>query len=183
MKGLIVLGNGFEDVEAISVIDLLRRSKLEIDAVTNNQTLEVETAFGITLKAQKFLKDVSAKDYDFLVIPGGRAVRTVWVNDRTLADLIIQFASSKKLVAAICAGPLLVGKLGLYKDLPYTCFPGSETFITAGKYSPKEGVITAGNFITAKAMGYGIDFGLAIIEYLQGKKQREQIYQSIRGEL
>lgn len=183
MKGLIVLGNGFEDVEAISVIDVLRRSKLEIDTVTNNKTLEVETAFGITLNAQKFLKDVNEKDYDFLVIPGGRAVRTVWGNDRNLAELITQFVSSKKLVAAICAGPLLVGKLGFYKDLPYTCFPGSETYITAGKYSPKEGVITAGNFITAKAMGYAIDFGLAIIEYLQGKRQREQIYLSIRGEL
>lgn len=183
MKGLIVLADGFEDVEAIATIDVLRRSKLEIHLATINKNLFVESAQHLIVKAEKEWEKIAEKDYDFLVIPGGRAVFSVWDQFSPLSKLIDQFVLSKKLVAAICAGPALVGKLGHYQNHSYTCFPGSEKVIVGGHYSPKETVIRDGNFITAKAMAFAIDFGLAIVEYLQGKEQREKIYHSIRGEL
>ncbi|MGD9604743.1 MAG: DJ-1 family glyoxalase III [Bacilli bacterium] len=183
MKGLIVLADGFEDVEAVATIDVLRRSKIEIHIATINKNLLVESSNHLMVKAEKEWEKVIEKDYDFLVIPGGRAVFSVWDQFAPLSKLIDQFVLSKKLVAAICAGPALVGKLGHYQNHSYTCFPGSEKVIVGGHYLPKETVIRDGNFITAKAMAFTIDFSLAIIEYLQGKEQRERMNHSVRGEL
>ncbi|HNZ50304.1 MAG TPA: DJ-1/PfpI family protein [Bacilli bacterium] len=183
MKGLIILADGFEDVEAIATIDVLRRSKINVDVVTINKNLFVESAHNIVVKAEKEWKKVTEKDYDFLVIPGGRAVYSVWDQFAPLTNLINQFVSSQKLVAAICAGPALVGKLGHYHNHSYTCFPGSEKTIVGGQYLPKESVVRDGNFITAKAMAFTFEFSLAIIEFLQGKEQKEQVRRNIRGEL
>jgi 4-methyl-5(b-hydroxyethyl)-thiazole monophosphate biosynthesis len=183
VKGLIILADGFEDVEAIATIDVLKRSKLVVDLVTLNSNLEVKSSRGIIIKTEKKLSEVKETDYDFLVIPGGAAIFNVWNDNQTISLLINQFVASLKLVAAICAGPALVGKLGHYQNRQFTCFPGSEKAIMGGKYLPNKAVIRDGNFITAKAMAFSIDFGLEIVEYLQGKNQREQINHSIRGEL
>jgi len=183
MKGLIILANGFEDSEAITTIDILKRSKLLLDIATINQNFEVESQSKLIVKANCLLKDLNLKEYDFLVIPGGKAVPTVLDKENQISDLIISFVEREKLVATICAAPSLVGKLGYFNNVPYTCFPSFEKNIVGGKYLFKRGVIKNGNFITAKAMGYTIDFALEIIEYLQGKEQRKIISKSIYGEL
>lgn len=183
MKGLIILANGFEDVEAIATIDVLRRSKLTVDMVTVNNTLDVLTQSNILLKAEKMLKDVNKKEYDFLIIPGGKAVRLVLNNHEELAKWITDFVDNKKLVAAICAAPSLVGKLGYFDNIPFTCFPGFHSTSTGGIYHQEKGVIRVDNFITAKSMGYSIEFALEIIDYLQGAEQRNDTYKNIFGEL
>lgn len=183
MKGLVILGNGFEDTEAIATIDVLKRSKLIIDTASVNETLDVISQCDIRVMANVLLKDVNPKDYDFLVIPGGRAVFSVLDKNANVSKIIKQFVEDNKLVAAICAGPSQVGKLGYYKNISYTCFPGAEKSITEGKHCPHKSVISEGNFITAKSMAYACDFALEIIEFLQGKEQRKIIDKSIHGEL
>lgn len=182
MKGLVVLGNGFEDTEAIATIDVLRRAKLELDLASMHDTLEVESQTGITINATILFKDVNPNDYAFLVIPGGRAVFNVLDKSERLSEVIKDFANKQKLVAAICAGPSQVGKLGLYENQNYTCFPTTEEQVTHGTLMQDKGVVVSNNFITAKAMAYSIDFGLAIVEYLLGSEKKEQVRSAAFGE-
>lgn len=182
MKGLFVLGNGFEDTEAIATIDILRRAKLELDLASMHDDLEVTSQTGIKVTASMLFKNANFKDYDFLVIPGGRAVFNVLDHSEKLSEIVREFAKENKLVAAICAGPTQVGKLGLYENHTFTCFPTTEDKITKGTLKQDEGVIVSGNFITAKAMAYSIDFGLAIVEYLLGKEKKEQVRKAAYGE-
>ncbi|MDD3106630.1 MAG: DJ-1/PfpI family protein, partial [Bacilli bacterium] len=150
MKGFIILADGFEDVEAIATIDILRRSKLDVELVTINDNLEVTSSHQLVVKAEKHLSKVCVEEYDFLIIPGGRAVFSVWDQYKPLDTVIGQFVSSNKLVCAICAGPALIGKLGYFADHQFTCFPGSEKNITKGTYLKHKNVVCDHQFITAK---------------------------------
>lgn len=179
MKGLIILADGFEDVEAIGTIDILRRSGIEIKTCAIS-SINIVTSHNIKIEADCLLKDLE-EEYDFLVIPGGRAVSTILDKSKEIDELIKEFAKKNKLIAAICAAPSLVGKLGYLKNKEFTCFPGFEDKVIDGKYSSNKGVVVSGNFITSKAMGYTNDFALSIVEFLQGKKQREKIANSIIG--
>lgn len=179
MKGLVLLANGFEDTEALATIDVLKRSDLKITTATVNEDLLVTSAYGLKVYADMQYANIKSKDFDFLIIPGGEAIVNVWDKETSLSDLIKDFVSEKKLIAAICAGPSVVGKLGFFKDLEYTVFPGFEKGIE-GKLS-QEGVVVTDKFITAKAMYYSIDFALAIVEKLLGKAKRNQVFESIKG--
>lgn len=178
-KGIIILADHFEDVEAIATIDVLRRAGLEITMVSVKDTLDLETQSKVQIKAEKLLKDVDVVDYDFLVIPGGKAVNETLVKNEELTTLIKAFVFGEKLVATICAAPLLLGKLGFFWDKKFTCFPSCEEGIT-GKYTAKE-LEVADNLITARAMYYSMDFAVAIVEYLLGKEKAKEVMQSIKG--
>lgn len=180
MKGLILLANGVEENEAICTIDILVRAGIEVVKATPNEHLDVTTSHGITIKADCFFDKVKATDYDFLVIPGGSAVETVWHKHHSVTNLIQDFIDQKKLVAAICAAPSLIGKMGAFKNEKYTCFPGYEEFSIAGKKCNKN-VVVSNNFITAKSMYYTIDFALAIVEKLLGKEKSHEILLKIKG--
>lgn len=183
MRGLVILGDGFEDTEAIATIDILRRAKLDLDLVAVENSLELLTQSGITVKADMLLSEIKVENYNFIVIPGGKAVFNVLDKTLALSDIILDFADKDKLIAAICAGPSQVGKLGLYEGEYYTCFPATESVIPSGNYQPNNGVVVSDNYITAKAMGYSIDFALAIVEYLLGKDASDKVRKSIHGEI
>lgn len=183
VKGLIILADGFQDSEALATRDVLKRSRLQVDTASIHNSLEVQSQTGLVVKADLFLKDAKSKDYDFLIIPGG-SIGVSNLNKEKMVDQIInEFVEDKKLVAAICAGPSVVGKSLHYDSRSYTCFPGMEKYISGGKYQKEKPVIRDGNFITAKSMAYSVDFALEIIEYLQGKEQRASVLKNIRGEL
>ena len=180
MKSLIILENGFEDVEALATIDILRRSKIDVTTASFSAN-KIQTQSGHNIESQKLVKDLDLSDYDFLIIPGGKAVFNYLDKQPMVDDVIDYFYNSNKLICAICAAPLLIGKRGYFKGLKYTCFPGCDEKITDGKNTGK-GVEVSGNFILGKAMYYSVEFALTIIEKVQGKKQREIIEASIKGE-
>ncbi len=180
MKAAIILANGFEDVEALATIDILKRSGILVDTYGLDQG-EVITQYGHIIKTYYLLAQLDVRDYDFLIIPGGGAVVKILDKDPRITTLIQEFVNAKKVICAICAAPLLIGKLGYFKNLNYTCFPGCEETITDGKRINK-GIVVTKKFITAKAMYYSIDFALAIIEKFQGKSQRDFIFKTIKGE-
>jgi len=180
MKALIILENNFEDVEALATIDVLRRSKIEVTTASIHST-SITTQSGHKLESQELLANLDLSDFDFLIIPGGKAVFNVLNKEKIIDDVIDYFYFSNKLICAICAAPLLIGKRGYFKGLKYTCFPGCDETIIEGKNTAK-GVEVNEKFILGKAMYYSIEFALAIIERVQGKKQREIIESSIKGE-
>ena len=182
MKGIILITNFFEDVEAIATVDVLRRAKIDIEYASLNETLDAKTQSNLQIKCDKLLSEVDINKYDFLVIPGGRAVMSDLKNRSMVNTIITAFASQEKLVASICAAPYLVGRLGYFEGGKYTCFPGCNEGVEKGKRVDK-GVVVYKNFITAKSMAYSIDFALEIIEYLLGSNVRKQIDRSVHGEV
>lgn len=180
MKALIILENGFEDVEGLCTIDILKRSR--IDVITASiYSNDIVTQSGHPLKTNVLLKDIDLSDFDFLILPGGKAVFNVLDKEQIIDDVIDYFYNSNKLICAICAAPLLIGKRGYFDGLKYTCFPGCDEKIKLGK-NVNQGVVTNEKFILAKAMYYSVDFALEIIKRVQGKKQMEIIEASIKGE-
>lgn len=177
VKGLILLANGFEDTEAITTIDILRRAKLDLDLVSVHQQLEILTQSKMNIKAEKLLQEIDLNDYDFLVIPGGGAVFNVLSKLEVVNEVIKEFDHKKKLIAAICAAPSLLGKLGLFKNLEFTCYPSCEEGID-GIYTAK-GVEIHKNYITAKSMAYTVDFALEIVSYLLGEKAKVAVSNAI----
>ena len=162
MKGLILLDNYFEDTEALATIDVLTRGGLEVVKVNMSNNKELTTQCNHKIVVDTFYKDINLKDYDFLVIPGGKAVMNSLINDKRVYEAIDTFDNDKKLIACICAAPSLL-RYHL-KGLEYTCFPGFERFIEG--INKNSGVVRTNNYITAKSMYYSIEFGLEIVSYL-----------------
>lgn len=179
MKGLIILVDNFEDVEALCTIDILRRSNIVIDTVSLDKK-EITTQSNNKIMVQYLLNEVDVNSYDFLVLPGGKAVFNILDNDQRIDNLIDDFYNSNKLICAICAAPRLIAKRGYFNNLKFTIFPGCLDGKVLGKQVSK-GVVVEEKFITAKSMYYTTQFALEIINKLQGKQQRKLIENQIKG--
>lgn len=179
MKGLIILADGFEDVEALCTIDILRRSNIVVDTVSLYDK-EVITQSKNKIIVDYLLEEIDETNYDFLIIPGGKAVFNVLDSNKEVEGLIDRFYVNNKLICAICAAPRLIIKKGYLKNKKFTIFPNCIDDYKGGILLD-QGVVVEDNIITAKAMYYSIDFALAIIEKLQGKKQKEIILKQIQG--
>lgn len=162
MKGVILLDNYFEDTEALSTIDVLRRGGIDILKVNMSNNEVLETQFGHKLIVDTFYKDVNFDEFDFLIIPGGKAVMNSLFNDSRVYECIKKFDDKKKLIATICAAPSLIRDY--LTGLDYTCYPSFDRFIN-GNYKGV-GVVRSKNYITAKSMYFSIEFGLEIVKYL-----------------
>lgn len=178
MKGIIVLTDFFEDTEALTTIDILRRAGIQIDMVSLSRKM-ITTQSNIKLECEYLINEVNYEDYDFLVIPGGKAVFKTLVNLEIINDIIMYFSDNKKLIATICAAPFLPGRLGLFKDGNYTCFPGCDEGVEGN--NTNEGVSIYNNLITGKSMAYTAIFALEIVKYLLGDEVKQKIENSIKG--
>jgi len=182
MKLLMLMADGFEDVEAIATKDVLTRGKDEVIMASMMSSLEVKTKTGHGFVCNDMIRNLDFSSFDGLIIPGGPASFKILDKMDIVNDLIKDFVGRKKLVAAICAAPFLIGRLGYFKGLKYTVHPGFEQFIVDGIYCRENGVVVTNNFITAKSMYYSIPFGLAIHEYFHGKESRDALERSCMGE-
>lgn len=172
---LVILAEGFEEIEAITPIDLLRRSGAKV-TVAALGGMTVHGAHGIGVVCDKLLSDCT-EEYDALVLPGGGEGSANLASSFEVLELAVK-TSHKGVVAAICAAPAVVlGKTGLLDGRRVTGFPGSEF---EGLVLEDEKVITDGPIITAQAAGSAVDFSLAIIAKIfdaeTAKKIGKQIY-------
>ena len=166
-KGLIILANGFEESEAIITIDIIKRSKIELDLVSLEKDNTVTSSNNIVVTCDKNYKNINLQHYDFLIIPGGKAVFRFHLDSLITKSMVEFFMTKNKLVAAICAAPMILGKYGYLKDLEYTCFPGCESEEYQGILK-QSNAVTCKNIITGKAAGATFDFAYNIVEYLLG---------------
>ena len=176
MKGVILLAEGFEEIEALCTVDILRRANVEIDMVSITENVTVVGGHGIPVVADKVQSEVSDGMYDFLVLPGGgigvgNLSKSVFVN-----QWIDRFVQTGKIVAAICAAPSLLKDWLQGKQV--TGYPGVVSSIE-GIFYTQESVAKDGNFITGKAMGSSIEFALAVLEAVKGREAMLQIKESI----
>ena len=182
MKYLMLIGDAFEDVEALATQDVLIRGGEEVILASMMGRKEITTKCGNNLVLSQTIDEVDLSSFDALIIPGGPGSFKILAFIKKVDEIISYFADKGKLVSAICAAPMLIGRLGYLKGKNYTCYPGFEEYVVDGNYKRDEGVVCDNNFITAKSMYYSIDFGLRIYEFFHGKKASESLRNACKGE-
>lgn len=164
-SAFIFLAPGFEETEAIGTIDVLRRGGISAEFVSITNSLEVESANGIVIKADRLMNNLPSADA--LVLPGGLPGADNLNACEPLRNLLTQQYHKKSLVAAICAAPLVFGSLGFVNGRKATCYPGFESKLIGAEYT---GAPTTcdGHVITGKGPGYVFAFALEVLRYLMG---------------
>lgn len=170
MKVYIFLAEGFEEIEAITTIDVLRRAELDVTTVSITETKEVRGAHNITVSADSLFTDCNFSDADLLLLPGGLPGAHNLNDFEPLKELLISFNERKKTIAAICAAPLVLGGLGILKHKTVTCYPGFEGELEGAKYTASA-LENDKNIITAKGPGAAMYFSLAIVTKLCGEEK------------
>ena len=167
----IFLDNGFEEIEAITTIDLLRRADIMVTTVSVTGIETVLGAHNIAVKADALFQAVDFSDAEMLILPGG-ATRLGEHND--LCELLLQHNAENKMIAAICAAPSVLGQLGILHGKQATCYPGFESYL--GESFIGGLVVESKNIITAKGPGLNSDFAFCIIEKLKGSDIADKVY-------
>ncbi len=168
-KVLIFLAEGHEEIEALTVVDLLRRAKIDIDTVSITGNRQVTGSHGITTTADKLIEEADFASADMLVLPGGMPGTLNLEACQLLMEQVHAFNDAGKYIAAICAAPTVFGRAGLLKGKKACCYPDMEGDLLEAEVSYDD-VNVAGNVITSRGMGTAIEFGLTIIEVFQGKE-------------
>lgn len=178
-KVAIFLATGFEEIEALTVVDVLRRAKVSVDMISVTGDICVTSSHGITVKADKELDEVASDDsYDMLVLPGGMPGTKNLEACEVLMDKVDRYFKAGKNIAAICAAPTVFGHKGYLDGKKACCYPNMEDQLTGAKVS-YESTVTDKNIITARGMGAAIDFSLAILDKLGDTTPSETIAKSI----
>lgn len=173
-KVYIFLADGFEEIEGLTVVDLLRRAGIEINMVSITGKLQVTGSHKITVLADSLFEETKFDDADMLVLPGGMPGTLHLKEHEGLDKLLRKFHSEKKYIAAICAAPGVLGSKGFLKGKNATCYPGCEEDLAGANVLVRE-VVEDGNMITSRGLGTAIDFSLAIIKKLTDEKTAKEI--------
>ncbi len=164
MRGIVFLYKGFEEIEAVSVIDILRRSDITVELVSLEKSI-VKGSHEIEVLVDKKENEVNPDDYDFLVIPGGSGYKDI-LNSSRVHNLIKSFHKKEKIIAAICAGPVVLQRAGILNGTKATTHPKHMSEL---KNASEEKVVVDKNIITSRGAGTSLDFALKIVEVLKGK--------------
>ena len=175
MKSIcIFLATGFEEVEALFPLDILRRGGVDVKTVSVTGDKTVMGAHGIPVGADMLFEDLKAEEVEMIVLPGGLPGATNLDEHAGLDKLIMDFAAEKKPLAAICASPMVYGKRGLLKGKKATCYPGFDKFLEGAEYTGNK-VEVVENFITGKGPGAAWEFGFAILEKYAGSEKMNEV--------
>lgn len=173
-KAIVFLAEGFEEMEAIGTVDVLRRGGIETKTVSITSEHKVTGAHGMAVLADALLSETDASDADALVLPGGMPGSKNLNECEPLKELLLEQYRHNKIVAAICAAPMVLGGLGLLKGRRATCYPSFEPTLI-GATATGKAVETDGNVITGKGPGLVFDFALAIVAALKSKSVAEEV--------
>ena len=180
MNVWIFLADGFELVEALCPLDVLRRAGANAVTVSVNDTVSVTSSNRVTVRADRTLAEIAGAALpDRIVLPGGMPGASNLRACPTVCDAVRRLAEAGCFVAAICAAPFILGELGLLDGRSATCFPGFESRLTGAILSDKK-VVRDGPFITAAGMGASLSFSAALVTALFGKEKADAVLASIQ---
>ena len=180
MKVVVPFAEGFEEIEAITVVDVLRRTDLDVVTVYLEKN-PVQGSHNISVLTDMSIQDIKSADFECIALPGGMPGSENLKKNNTVLNLLNQIYSIGGVIAAICAAPIALSQAGLLQGKKVTCYPGFEDMMK-GAHLIDEPVVSDGNVITAKGAGCAIPFALKIVEQLQGMeaminlKERMQVY-------
>jgi 4-methyl-5(b-hydroxyethyl)-thiazole monophosphate biosynthesis len=176
-NALVLLAAGFEEIEAITIIDLLRRADIEV-TVAGLELDSVTGSHNISVIPDAYYLDVYPDIFDILILPGGQpGTNNLKSDDKVINWIKNHFKEGKKL-AAVCAAPIVFHAAGITSGLKLTSYPTEKSVFSDSDYK-KENVVKDGNVITGRAVGTAIDFALEIIAELQGRDKAEEIKKMI----
>lgn len=176
-KVYIFLANGFEEIEGLTVVDLLRRAGIDITMVSVTGEMFITGSHQIMVKADALFDDLDYEDADMLVLPGGMPGTKNLSSHEGLDLLLRKFHSKGRKLSAICAAPSVLGSKGLLKGKNATCYPGFEDALL-GAHIKNEGVVFDGNVITSKGLGTAMDFSFGLITSLKSEAVAAEIAKS-----
>ena len=172
----VYLADGFEEVEGLTVVDLLRRAGIETDMVSIMGRKEITGARKIPVLADKLFEEQD--DPDVIVLPGGMPGTLHLKAHEGLADLIRKADKEGKLLAAICAAPTIYGEMGLLEGKNATCYPGMEDKLLGANWQ-EQPVVVDGNFVTSRLVGTAIAFALTLVTILKDEETAKSLANSI----
>jgi 4-methyl-5(b-hydroxyethyl)-thiazole monophosphate biosynthesis len=177
MKTAVLLDEGFEELEAMAPIALLRRAGIETDMISVKNEDKAQGRFGVTYAPCTPIDEYDFSKADCLLLPGGPQWQSLEANEK-VRQLIKDFAQDEtKVLAAICASPTILGRMGLLEGKKYTCFTSmNEDF--GGTYVD-EYAVTDGNLVTGRSAAAAIDFAFAVMERLEGKDFTDKVKESV----
>lgn len=178
-KVYIFLAEGYEEIEGLTVVDLLRRAKIETVMVSITGDINVTGSHRITSKADILFEKADFSDADMLVLPGGIPGTNYLKEHKGLDRLLRESAQKSRILAAICAAPTVLGSKGLLQGKKATCYPGYEEELTGARLDNSV-VVVDDKVITSKGMGTSIDFSLVLIEELAGKTEAKRLAKAIQ---
>lgn len=170
----LFLATGFEEVEALTVVDILRRGNVDCKTVSVMGDYDVTSSHMVTVRADLLFDEKDMNDGDMLILPGGIPGTPNLKAHKGLNELILNYKNAGKYLAAVCAAPTVYGEMGLLEGKNATCYPGMEDGLTgANKLTDK--VVQDGQFVTSRGMGTCIDFGLKLLSLLSDEKLADDV--------
>ncbi|MBE2984751.1 DJ-1/PfpI family protein [Campylobacter sp. RM9344] len=178
-KVAVILANGFEEIEALSVVDILRRAQIDTVTVGLDRAL-VTGSHGIAVQSDILLSELNEIEFDMIVLPGGLPGATNLAKSEELCSLLRKFDDNAKLIAAVCAAPMALEAAGVLKQ-KFTCYPGFESSVRANKsgYTSDKKVVFDHNIITSCGPAMAMEFALELVKELKGIG----VYESVMSEL
>jgi len=168
MMVVIPLANGFEEIEAVSLIDVLRRAEIEV-VIAGVGAKMISGAHEIKIETDRLISQVSSDEMEMMILPGGWDGTHALADDADVQRLLKEMDSKGKMIGAICAAPYALDKAGVLKH-DYTCYPSVEEQIRLDGYTKEQTVVTDGNIMTSRGPGTALCFALAIVERLKGEQ-------------
>ena len=176
-KVYIFLADGFEDIEGLTVVDLLRRAGIDIKTVSIKETTRIQTSHGITMLTDAIFAETDFADADMLVLPGGMPGTKYLAGYKPLIDLLTDFNNKGKKIAAICAAPSVFSGLKGRKATSYPSF--MEVLFKDGAVTSEDSVVVDGNITTSRGLGTAVDFALSLISQLENEEKAKEIAESV----
>lgn len=177
-KAVIFLANGFEDIEALATVDILRRGGVEVtiagvtdEIVTSSHNLKVVT--------DKKIDEIKAEDFDAVICPGGMPGASNLRDNQQVLEIVQKAYNSGKVVAAICAAPMVFERAEILKGKDFTMYPGMENYAPSGKYNSSKLVVKDGSVITGAGPAATFEYAFEILANLQGREIANQVAQGM----
>ena len=174
----IFMADGCEEIEGLTVVDIVRRAKMDITMISVNGKREVTSSHGVTFLTDAVAEEVDYDALDGIVLPGGMPGTLNEEASEQVQAAITYCAEQNRYLTAICAAPSILGHRGLLNGKHAVCYPGFESALTGAEVGT-EGVVQDGNIITARGAGVAIDFGLALVAALCGAEKSAEIRKGI----
>ncbi len=180
MKVMVFLAPGFEEVEALTVVDYLRRvAPIKVEMISVGDGLMVAGSHQIEVKADRHIDELDRLDgYEAVVIPGGMPGATNLRDDQRVIRIVRAMHDGGKIVAAICAGPIVLAKAGIIEGKKVTSYPGFEKDLPHASYQ-ETAVVRDGQLITARGPGKAVDFAMELVTVLAGAEAAETLRKNI----
>ena len=173
-KVALFLANGFEEIEALGTVDILRRAEIPVTTVSIYKEKEVTGAHNMTVIADTIYDELDFSTVDVLVLPGGMPGAQYLNEHEGLKEQVKLFAERGNKVAAICAAPMVLGGLNLLEGKKATCYPGFESKLIGAETSA-DSVVVSDNIITGKGPAFVFDFALQLVEEIVGADKRKEV--------